>query len=402
MVARVLTQPPMSPEAVAAAEAALEANPGDFATRMRLLTHYAESFPIPPNDDPVKRAARLAHIAYFVEHQPATINAASPLFYVFRSGGHYANAADHEMIRGLWIRHIHATDSRIVVNAARFLFVENKQEAEQLLRRAVESSPDDRRLAANLGFLYAMQVLGLDSFGGVTSDAPAAEREDARRRAESELESSSNALVLAGAATAIPNLSVRASRGRPVDPELFQLSSRLMAKARVMAPSDEALRGPMPLIEYFQEAQGLPRPAPSAPTPGARIRVGFAVQRAKLVEAPQPKYPEPAQKAAVGLGLGPALGAEGALDDLPAVHPLLHGHEGGAAGQQPQKTRQKARAHLQLGNKEWVFQQAQLHHCPHRKPEQRRRQGQETHPALHDPPSTSPAKQYPSFTRVSM
>ena len=321
VVARVLTQPPMSPEAVASAEAAVAANPGDSSTRLRLLTHYRESFPIPPNDDPVKRAARLRHIAYMVEHQPAAIDAASPLFYVFRSGGLYADPSDHELVRGLWVRQAGTNpgDARMVVNAARFLFVENKQEAEDLLRRAVESEPAERRLAANLGFLYAMQILGLDNFGGdLTSAAPAAEREEARTRAVSALENGSNALVLAGAATAIPNLAMRASRGRPVDPELFQFASRLMTKARSMAPSEEALRGPMPLIEYFQEAQGAPgAAAPASGGPPARIRIGSAVQMAKLIEAPQPKYPEEAKR----------LGMEGDVRFDAVI-----GHDGGIAG----------------------------------------------------------------------
>ena len=174
-----------------------------------------------------------------------------------------------------------------------------------------------------------MQILGLDNFGGdVTRAVSAAEREEARRRAAGELENSSNALVLAGAATAIPNLSMRASRGRPVDPELFQLSSRLMAKARAMAPSDEALRGPMPLIEYFQEAQPAPRPAPAtAAAPGTRIRVGFGVQRSKLIQAPQPKYPEEAQKAGIegDVRFDAIIGPDGAILALTTRggHPLL-------------------------------------------------------------------------------
>ena len=315
----------MPPEAVASAEAALEANPGDLSTRLRLLTHYRESFPVPPNDDPVKRSAHLRHIAYVVEHQPAAIDAASSLFYVFRSGGPYADAGDHELVRGLWMRQAGANpgDARIIVNAARFLFVEDKQEAEQLLRRAVESDPVNGRLAANLGFLYAMQILALDNLGGdITRPVPPAEREEARRRAMSELENCTNALVLAGAATAIPNLAMRASRGRPVDPELFQFSSRLMAKARSLAPSDEALRGPMPLIEYFQEAQ----PAPAAAAP-ARIRVGSQVQMAKLIQSPQPKYPEEAQRSGIegDVRFDAIIGHDGGIEALTtrSANPLL-------------------------------------------------------------------------------
>lgn len=128
--------------------------------------------------------------------------------------------------------------------------MEDKQEAEQLLKCAVDNDAADRRLAAHLGILYAMQILGLDNFGSdVTAIVSGPERGQARQRTTREVENSSSPAVLAGAATAIPNLSIRASRGQPVDRELFQFSVKLIEKARGLAPSDAAFRGPMPMIE---------------------------------------------------------------------------------------------------------------------------------------------------------
>lgn len=296
-------KPPMSPEAVASAEEALAANPEGTRTRLRLLRHYLESCSIPPHDDPVKRVARLRHITYLIQHHPAEVEALSPLFYVHRSGGPYADAGDHELVRGLWVRQAVANPSnaRIVVNAARFLAKENKQESEQLLKRAVDAAPSNRRLATYLGFLYATQVVAGQERG----------------RAVSELENHPNALVLAAAATALPNLAMRSSGGQPVDPEILQLSSMLMVKARALAPSEEALRGPFVLIdEYYQEFQDEPRPAlPAGARSGKWISVGFAEMKARLTEAPQPKYPEPAQKAGIegDVRLDAVVGTDGAI-----------------------------------------------------------------------------------------
>jgi len=355
----IATAPRMSPEEVASAEAQVRMNPEDLNSRLRLLAHYRDTAPVLPNDDPINRAARLQHIQYLIWHFPDGFDTASPLLYVGRSCGPYANANDHEMTRVLWTRSVASMPSNAprILNATRFLFVEDKQEAEQLLKHAVENDASDQRLAANLGFLYAMQILGLDNFAGdVTAIMSQPEREQARTRATSELEYSSNAAVLAGAATAIPNLSIRASRGREVDPELFQFASRLMTKARSLAPSDVAFRGPMPMIQYFQEAQGLSNnglpPIPktvlagdsrtgepgitgaliagsqNAPQPAlSRIRIAGNLQAAKLIRYPPATYPESAKKAGIegNVRLEAVIARDGTIIGLTTIsgHPLL-------------------------------------------------------------------------------
>ena len=361
---RLMTQPLMSPEEVASAEAQVQANPEDLNLRLRLLTQYRDTAPVPPNDDPIRRQARLQHILYLIWHFPDGFDPASPLLYVFRSGGPYANANDHEMARLLWARSVDSIAMKAprVLNAARFLFVEDKQEAEQVLKRAVQNDTANQHLAANLGFIYAMQILGLDNFAAdVTAAIPESEREQARTRATSELGNSSNPAVLAGAATAIPNLSIRASRGQAVDPELFQFASRLMARARTLAPSDEAFRGPMPMIEYFQEAQGSSKIAPRglppifktlpskgsctgepgitgalvasdpqtvAPQPApSGIRIAGNVQAAKLLRRPLPTYPELAKKSGIegNVRLEAIINRDGTINGLTTIsgHPLL-------------------------------------------------------------------------------
>lgn len=349
-VGRIMTAPLMSPEEVASAEAQVRANPEDVNLRLRLLAQYRDTAPVPPNDDPVKRSARLQHILHLVEHNPNVIDPASPLLYVPRSGRPYANDGDHETMRALLVRlaETNPANAKLVLNAVWFLFVEEKQQAEDLMRRAVEREPGNQRIAANLGFLYGMQILGLDGFAVDFAPDTSPARADAKQRAITELESSSNAAVLAGAATAIPNLAIRASRGTQVDPELFQLSSKLMAKARTLAPNDEAFRGPMPMIQYFQEAQGgfsnrvsagairpvlggtkdvdyieeHPGTAPLAPS---RIRIGGNAQKAKLTYAPEPKYTGEAAAIAGDVRFDATIAPDGTIAALTlrSGHPVL-------------------------------------------------------------------------------
>jgi hypothetical protein len=380
IMARMMSQPPLSPEDVAAAEARLFQHPDDLDLRLRLLTHYRDMAPAPGYDDPVKRSARLRHVVYVIEHHANVVDSASPLVYVPRKNAAYANESDHEVVRNLWLRlaDTNPADQRIVLSAAWFLFVEDKLQAADFLRRAGERQPDTQRIAANLGFMYGMQILGLDRWAVDFDGSPSAERSQAKQRAITELDNSSNPAVIAGAATAIPNLAMRASRGGQVDPELFQLSSRLMAKARTLAPSDAGLQGPMPMIEYFQEnqrlatdrylsgrargqgdvmgmdsadSQRLPnipanrvsgaggRPSfggdkeidyidqePStAPMTPSRVRVGWSVQKLKLISAPAPRYSGDATAISGQVLFHAIIAADGTVSalDLRSGHPLV-------------------------------------------------------------------------------
>lgn len=148
------------------------------------------------------------------------------------------------------------------------IFREDKALAESEMRLAVAKDPEDRRLAANLGFLYALELLGLDSMRGESSaQVSAVDRERVAAQARRELETQTNPAVLAGAGTAIPNIAMRATAGGPVDPDLFQFATKLNQRARKLAPNDAEISGPMPMIPYFEEAS---RAAESRPQAGAR------------------------------------------------------------------------------------------------------------------------------------
>jgi hypothetical protein len=89
---------------------------------------------------------------------------------------------------------------------------------------------------------------------------------------------------------------MRASVGAPVHPAVFELASQLMAKARALEPADEALRGPMPMIEYLapainQTEQSLRPPevqgvTASAAALAAPTGAGLAVGQSGCPQAP--------------------------------------------------------------------------------------------------------------------
>ncbi len=241
LTAVLRARPFSSPQEIANLESHVFENPEDLDTRMELLQLYLDAAPASPGVDSGRRFVRLQHILYVVEHHPEAARSASKAAYVYRAAGPYANSADHEAVCDQWLAAVqnHPKNDAVTKNAVKFLEREDQDDAEQVLRRAVNADPDNRELAANLGFLYAKEILGSALVAHATE----------------ELEQSSNAIVLAAAGTALPNLAVRIGGAGVADQKIFDLASELSARARQLAPDDADIQGPMPLIKYFAAGQ---------------------------------------------------------------------------------------------------------------------------------------------------
>jgi TonB family protein len=341
-VARLTAHPPLSAQQLAELEGTIQARPSDLGIRVRLLMHYRDSAPARPNLNPSARAARLRHILYLIENQPGEAAAGSELAYVYTSGGPYADPGDHELARRAWERaaNAHPANTNVQLNAARFLYVEHPDDAEDFLVRALDRDPSDRWIAANLGFFYAMDILGMTGpFGSVGRTLE--ERGRLSARARSELDRTNNPFILAGAATALPNLFMRASMGRPAaeDRTPFEYSAALRARSQQLGAGEPELDGPMPLIRQFQAFAASPNfTVPGRPVPlsfareemtegGSAVRIGAPVQASKLIEKRDPVYPPNAREARIQgiVRFNVLVAADGTIESTRLVsgHPLL-------------------------------------------------------------------------------
>ncbi len=313
----IRTQPLPSPQDIANLEARVLQNPEDVDARASLLQLYLEAAPPPGAVDTGRRSVRLQHILYLVEHHPEAPVSGSHVLYVYREHGPYADVSDHEAVRAQWLAAVqsHPGSTAVTMNAVRFLEMEDRGDAEQVLQRAIGANPENREIAADLGFLYAKEFLG----------SPLA------AHAKSELELSSNPIVLAAAATALPNL---AKGYDSILGAAIEFADGLAARARQLAPGDADIQGPMPFIKYFIAAgEGLRVanvPAPSGPptsTAEMRIRVGENVQAANLIRRVQPEYPEAARAAGIAgdVQFSIIIGRDGTVQNVQLVsgHPLL-------------------------------------------------------------------------------
>ncbi len=332
-VAIISSGPPVSPQAVADLEARVRSDPGDVETRIQLLRVYANNA-VPNYDDARRRLARLDQILYLIDHHPGISPLGTQLAYVSGTGGAYANQDDHRAAARHWLSAVdaHPATAAVVVNAVRFLAVEDKSDAENVLQKAIAADPENREIAANLGFLYAMEILGLDSLiaGAQSSGAGP----DLAAHANTELERTSNPLVLAGAGTAIPNLAMAATPRSAPDPKLFDLAASLSARARQLAPGDRDIQGPMPLIRYFAAAHetsagspGLPPPFPAVTAGPANFSVPGNTQPAVLIRKTAPEYPDAARAAGItgAVRLRVVIARDGSVKTVQLIegHPLL-------------------------------------------------------------------------------
>jgi TonB family protein len=347
--ARLSAEPPLSSADITQSEAKVRSNPADIDTRLRLLRHYMTFAPSQAGVRSPFQAARLGHVLYLIENFPSDPISASTLTYVPSEFGLFADAGDHATVGNAWTRAVNQfpENANVLVNAASFVYHENPEEAEQLLSRAVVREPTNRKIAANLGFLYAMDILAMMSPAGHSVGRTESERRPLREHARTELDRSRNVFVLAGAGTALPNLFPRTGQARTPngDREVFEMASGLMSRARELGPQEIELRGPMPLIREFEQFQQMEtanmrhetvrpmlestvgvRPG-EAISPPAAIRIGGNAQAAKLVEKPQAVYPPEAMAARIQgiVHLNVVIGQDGRVENatLQSGHPLL-------------------------------------------------------------------------------
>jgi TonB family protein len=304
----IRSRPLPSPQAIEDLELQVLRNPEDLQARLNLLQFYLDTAPPGSGIDSGRRSVRLQHILYLVERHPESAVSASKAAYAYRASGPYANAADHDEVRDQWLAAVQSRpkDNTVVLNAVKFLEREDPEDAERTLRRVVNADPDNREIAANLGFLYAKEILA--------------------GHPSTELEQSSDAIVLAAAGTALANLSKSFDS---INGTMLDLAGKLSSRARQLAPDDREIQGLMPFIQYFIAAEETLRgaialPAPSAPS---RIRVGGNVQSANLIRKTEPKYPEAARSTGItgDVSLSIIIGRDGTIQNVQVISgpPLL-------------------------------------------------------------------------------
>jgi len=325
-------QPIPSPEQIALLEQSVAKSPDNVETRVAALRAYAAAAPLRRDD---YRAARLRHIEFLIQANPSSDIASSTLAWVGSTATPYANAADHGAVRALWLSEAsqHFNDSSVVLNAVRFLAIEDKEQAEELLQRVVAARPSDERMASYLGFFYASGLLRADTLDGrVVAFLPDSLRNAWAVHCRAQLDDSTDARVLMAAATALPNMAMRRTGGGPEFEAMVKYADQLRARA---AKAGEAAGRPKLFPQEVQlfadeskrgsEQTGLQ--VVGVPFTPNQITVAGNVQSAKVRLAPPPIYPPAAMRAGVQgtVRMQVVIGQDGLVRSVQLIsgHPML-------------------------------------------------------------------------------
>jgi TonB family protein len=295
----ISADPPVSSSQIAALEQQILVNPGGLDAREQLLRLYgAASAQLRDS----YRASRLNQIRYLITEAPSSPLAGSTLAYVSSTTGPYPDPGDHAAMASLWFTQAnsHFDDTKILLNAIRFLSIEDKAQAENLYTGAVAARPADVEVVSRLGFFYAAGLVGADTMDGrVLVTRAAATDSSWTDHCRAQLDSSTNPHVLMGASIALPNLAMRRTGGGPAYEAWVKYSEELRSRASAI---DRVAGGAGAMPVEFQmfaneSSAAAGQTAPLAP-PG-EIRIGANVQAANLLTSPAPAYPPLALQAEV-------------------------------------------------------------------------------------------------------
>jgi len=145
----------LSPSEVLEVEKKVTGSPGDLEARERLLKHY-----LTERGD-TARAARARHVLWIVANAPEAEIAGRPEARLIKG----IDSESYAEARALWLGHLASNPQnlKILTNAAQFLLLNDRAEAEGLFKRGTEIEPANPRWNEKLAELYMLEAQRPDS-----------------------------------------------------------------------------------------------------------------------------------------------------------------------------------------------------------------------------------------------
>jgi len=256
----------LSQAAAEGLEGSLSTNPEAITARIELLGFYSGGTPLRLYGQDQTIQARRRLILWLIAHHPESEALDLSETTIDRAGHALADAAGYDQASAMWIEQarLHPDSATVLKNAARFFQLSDKPRAIALLRQAQHAAPGDRELAARLGYVYAIAILGVDmiNHNGLPFSASAAEAQgEFAQHARTELTSSSDPIVVANAGWIIGQYGVilsAALRGKfAVD--YFPLAEELINRAHQLDPNDPSYLGALEQLRTLRDRGAPPK-----------------------------------------------------------------------------------------------------------------------------------------------
>jgi tetratricopeptide (TPR) repeat protein len=223
-------------------EARLTTNPEDLAVRTRLLGYYFASA-LRVMGAEVTRAARRRHIIWMIEHHPEADVMTLSEMTIDPAGHPLADPDGYAEAKTRWLAQIdrRKDDPRVLLHAARFFRLPDRALALDLLKQAVRLSPTDANAAGELGYVYAITILGvtmINNNGLPMAADPAAATSALATQAIADVRTSSNFAVIRSAGAILAQYGVIVGAISKVAINQDALAEELLTKAEAMNPTD--------------------------------------------------------------------------------------------------------------------------------------------------------------------
>ncbi len=227
-------------------EAALNDRPGDLAARAKLLGFYFHGgMRLYGHDATIE--ARRRHILWLIVNHPDSEVVDLSEATIDRAGHALADPAGYAQASALWLEEArrHEKSATVLRHAARFFQLSDKQRAVSLLRQAQHAEPGNRELSAQIGYVYALAILGVDMInqnGLPISHNLEEARGDFALRAVDALKASTDAITVGIAGTVVGQYGLmltgmlRGTGKFAVD--YFPLAEALLGRAREIDPAN--------------------------------------------------------------------------------------------------------------------------------------------------------------------
>jgi beta-lactamase regulating signal transducer with metallopeptidase domain len=275
----------MTPEQVAALEAAVTRNPDDRESREKLLLYYGNfrqyMSEAPLRLDPAALAARRAHVLWMTEHHPDVDSQSSWWLRLYTTNEDpNPDPEGYAQARRLWLAHIARPDVSVqtLTNAARFFEVADKPLAEAAYLQAEAREPG--KWSGELGRLYAFTIVGSDAsmphnvLRHVSMTAAHTPYADQIRR---KLDESTDATLLESAGRYVlfaekfqnRDKTGRPIDGRPIDFDVVALGKTYLERAVALDPGATSAAALLAIRQtqerswqVFKSLKGVWRPTP--------------------------------------------------------------------------------------------------------------------------------------------
>lgn len=266
----------------------LKSDPDDLSTRARLLGYYFAGS-LRQSGPAATLEARRRHIFWLIQKRPDAEILEMSDATIDPAGHALADPEGYRQARALWRKQIqvHTSNTAVLRHAVKFFQLPDKELAEEALKLAQAAEPESRGWTVDLGYLYALGIMGINGLNqnGFPTSVNAAEAVGAfAKKARRALDTSTDAAQVGTAGSIMAQYGPMIRAMGMTQQDYTVLAEAYLKRAQQLEPQSprwsEALMG-------LYNLQGMVATTPTAKTALAKKALEQAEGSARGVDPRQ-------------------------------------------------------------------------------------------------------------------